>query len=54
VVTLSHLLLMETPQTLQQHEQLEYHQGALRPYNANINFGGIYPKDLVRAMEKFS
>jgi hypothetical protein len=54
VVALPHLLLMETPQTLQQHERIEYHQGVLRPYEDAIGSGGIYPEDLVRAMEKFS
>jgi hypothetical protein len=33
---------------------MEYQQGALLPYDANIDFGGIHPKDLVRAMEKLS
>jgi hypothetical protein len=54
VVALPHLLLMETPQTLQQHEQLEYHQGVLRRYEETLDSGGIYTTDLIRAMEKFS
>jgi hypothetical protein len=45
---------METPPTPRQHERLEYQQGALLLYDANIDFGGIHPKDLVRAMEKQS
>jgi hypothetical protein len=39
VVALPHLLLMETPQTLKQHEQLEYTQGELRKYDPS--HGGI-------------
>jgi hypothetical protein len=46
-VVLPHLLLMETPQTLKQHEQLEYTQGELRKYNPS--HGGIYDEDMVRA-----
>jgi hypothetical protein len=52
VVALPHLLLMETPQILKQHEQLEYTQGKLRQYDHT--HGGIYDKDMVRAMEQFS
>jgi hypothetical protein len=51
-VALPHLLLMETPQTRKQHEQLEYTQGELRQYDPT--HGGIYDKDTVRAMEQFS
>jgi hypothetical protein len=47
-----HLLLMEKPQTLEQHEHLEYVQGKLRNYN--IGDGGIQDNALVRAMEQFS
>jgi hypothetical protein len=43
---------METPQTLKQHEQLEYTQGELRQYDPT--HGGIYDEDTVRAMEQFS
>jgi hypothetical protein len=52
VVALPHLLLMEKPQTLKQHEELEYVQGKLRKYD--ISFGGIYDKALVRAMDQFT
>jgi hypothetical protein len=52
VVALPHLLLMEKPQTLKQHEQLEYTQGELRKYDPS--HGGIYDEDMVRAMEQFS
>jgi hypothetical protein len=52
VVALPHLLLMEKPQTLKQHEELEYDQGKLRKYD--LGFGGIYDKALVRAMDKFT
>jgi hypothetical protein len=52
VVALPHLLLTEAPQTLKQHEDLEYIQGQLRVYD--IGGGGIYEKSLVRAMEQFS
>jgi hypothetical protein len=45
---------METPQTLQQHEQIEYHQGVLRPYEKDLDSGGIYDTNLIRAMERFS
>jgi hypothetical protein len=48
-VALPHLLLMETPQTLKQHEQLEYTQGELREYDPS--HGGIYDENTVRAME---
>jgi hypothetical protein len=47
VVALAHLLLMEKPQTLKQHEELEYVQGKLRKYD--LSFWGIYDKALVRA-----
>jgi hypothetical protein len=43
---------MEKPQTLKQHEELEYVQGKLRKYD--LGFGGIYDKALVRAMDKFT
>jgi hypothetical protein len=52
VVALPHLLLMETPLTLLQHERLEYTQGELRVYDPS--HGGIYDKGMVRAMEQFS
>jgi hypothetical protein len=52
VVALPHLLLMETPLTLQQHEQLEYTQGELRVYDPS--HGWIYDKGMVRGMEQFS
>jgi hypothetical protein len=52
VVALPHLLLMETPQTLKQHERLEYTQGELRKYDPF--HGGIYDEKMVRAMEQFS
>jgi hypothetical protein len=52
VVALPHLLLMETPQTLKPHEQLEYSQGELRQYDPS--HGGIYEEDTVWAMEQFS
>jgi hypothetical protein len=52
VVALPHLLLMKKPQTLKQHEDLEYFQGQLRIYN--VRDGGIYEKSLVRAIEQFS
>jgi hypothetical protein len=38
VVALPHLLLMEKPQTLKQHEELEYVQEKLQKYD--IGFGG--------------
>jgi hypothetical protein len=52
VVALPHLLLMETPQTLKQHEQLECTQGELGKYDPF--HGGIYGEKMVRAMEQFS
>jgi hypothetical protein len=52
VVALPHLLLTEAPQTLKQHENLEYTQGQLMVYD--IRDGGIYEESLVRAMEQFS
>jgi hypothetical protein len=52
VVALQHLLLMETPQTLKQHERLEYTQGELQKYDPF--HGGIYKEKMVRAMEQFS
>jgi hypothetical protein len=52
VVALPHLLLMEKPQTLKQHEELEYVQGKLRKYNPF--YGGIYDEAMVRAMDQFT
>jgi hypothetical protein len=52
VMVLPHLLLMETPQTLKQHERLEYTQGELRKYNPFHR--GIYDEKMVRGMEQFS
>jgi hypothetical protein len=52
VVALPHLLIMETPQTLKQQEQLEYVQGELRKYDPF--HGGIYDEEMVRAMEQFT
>jgi hypothetical protein len=52
VVALPHLLLMEKPQTLKQHEELKYVQGKLRKYD--IGFRGIYDKALVRAMDQLT
>jgi hypothetical protein len=43
---------MERPQTLKQHERLEYTQGELRKYDPF--HGGIYDEKMVRAMEQFS
>jgi hypothetical protein len=51
-VALPHLLLMEKPQTLKQHEELEYVQGELRKYDPG--FGGIYDEEMVRAMDQFT
>jgi hypothetical protein len=51
VVALPHLLLMEKPQTLKQHEDLEYVQGKLRTYD--LGDGGIYDNALVWALEQF-
>jgi hypothetical protein len=50
-VALPHLLLMEKPQTLKQHEDLEYVQGKLRNYD--LGDGGIYDNALVWALEQF-
>ena len=52
VVALPHLMLMETPVTLLEHERLEYTQGKLRVYDPAS--GGIYDKEMVREMEQFS
>jgi hypothetical protein len=52
VVALPHLLLMETPQTLKQHKQLEYTQGELWKYDPFHR--GIYDEKMVRAMEQFT
>jgi hypothetical protein len=52
VVALSHLRLMEKPQTLKQHEELEYVQGELRKYDPF--YGGIYDEAMVRAMDQFT
>jgi hypothetical protein len=52
VLALPHLLLMETPQTLKQHEKLEYTQGELRKYDPF--HGGIYDEKMIRAMEQFT
>jgi hypothetical protein len=52
IVALPHRLLMERPQTLKQHEQLEYTQGEVRKYDPF--HGGIYDEKMVRAMEQFS
>jgi hypothetical protein len=52
VVALPHLLLMEKPQTLKQHKELEYVQGELRKYDPG--YGGIYDEEMVRAMDQFT
>jgi hypothetical protein len=52
VVALPHLLLLEKPQTLKQHEELEYVQWVLQEYDPGNR--GIYDEEMVRAMDLFT